>query len=137
MRENDPDAVAGNPRHTPFPQNKTMITLNLDTPELLHQHLPSLLPGIIDNLDDARTLHEALKDYYPFTIQEFADLATTYSTATEAFHELYPFDEDDFKREVCETYEACITDFSTHYTSWLEANCNPIYLTNKILIITE
>lgn len=114
-----------------------MITLNLDTPELLHQHLPSLLPGIIDNIEDARTLHEALKHYYSFDFQEFADRATTYSTATEAFHELYPGDIGEFKREKCEDCGKLISNFVPYYLDWLEDNYDPIYLTNKILIIAE
>lgn len=114
-----------------------MITLNLDTPELLHQHLPSLLPGIIDNLEDARTLHEALKDYYSFDFQEFADRATTYSSVSEAFRELYGGSIDEFKRQKCEDYECCFSDFGDFYADWLDSNCNPIYLTNKILIIAE
>lgn len=110
-----------------------MIRLPLSTPDHLLRHLPHY---IVSNLSEARALLAALEHEEDWDLAEFVTAAHLYSSEYEAFRELYPGDIDDFKREKCEDYESCITDFSTHYTSWLEANVNPIYLSeNKILIL--
>lgn len=118
-----------------------MIYAPITTPAALL----AALPGLLENEQEAADLFEQLQEqckpnnYYKFGkdihLDEFEENAHIYSSVYEAFREHYSGDIDEFKRDTCKDYEACISDFGDYYADWLSSNCDCYYIgTHKIII---
>ena len=116
------------------------------TPVTTPAELLAALPGFLENEQEAAELLDQLQEQCnpqgPRTwdddiyLDEFEKNAHIYSSKYEAFHELYGGSIDEFKRDVCEDYGICTSDFGDFYADWLAENYNCYYLgKHKILIV--
>lgn len=144
MKENDPGAAAGNLRQ-PL-TNQSLITM-IYAPVTTPADLLAALPGFLENEQEAAELLDQLQEQCkprpPFkfgediNLDEFEENAHIYHSASEAFRELYDGSIDEFKRDTCEDYEACISDFGDYYADWLDSNYTVYYIGKNKLIIVE
>ena len=117
------------------------------TPVTTPAELLAALPGFLENEQEAAELldqlQEQCKPQGPRTwdddiyLDKFEENAHMNSSVNEAFRELYDGSIDEFKREKCEDYEACISDFGDYYADWLDSNYTVYYIGKKKLIITN
>ncbi len=120
-----------------------MIYAPITTPAALLAALPDLLDNEAEAADLFDQLQEQCKPngYRKFGedihLDEFEENAHIYSSVYEAFREHYSGDIDEFKRDTCEDYEACISDFGDYYADWLSSNCNCYYIGEHKIIIVD
>lgn len=120
-----------------------MIYALITTPAALLAALPDLLENEQEAADLLEQLQEQCKPREKHNweesiyLDEFAQSAHTYSSEYEAFHELYEGSIDEFKREKCEDYGCCITDFGDFYADWLDSNFTTYYIGKKKVLIVE
>lgn len=117
------------------------------TPVLTPAELLAALPVFLANEQEAAELlaqlQEQCKPRPPHTfgedifLDEFEENAHIYHSPSEAFRELYGGDIDEFKREKCEDYECCFSDFGDFYADWLDSNYTVYYIGKNKLIILE
>lgn len=109
--------------------------------------LLAALPDLLENEQEAADLLDQLQEQCkPKTtrplgedifLDEFAENAHIYDSASEAFRELYGGSIDEFKRDTCEDYNSCISDFGDFYADWLDSNYTVYYIGKNKLIILE
>ena len=117
------------------------------TTVLTPAQLLAALPGFLANEQEAAELLDQLQEQCkprpPHTfgedifLDEFEENAHIYHSASEAFRELYGGDIGEFKRDTCEDYNACISDFGDYYADWLDSNYTVYYIGKNKLIILE
>lgn len=117
------------------------------TPVLTPVELLAALPGFLANEQEAAELlaqlQEQCKPRPPHTfgedihLDEFEENAHIYDSVYEAFRELYGGSIDEFKRDTCEDYNSCISDFGGYYADWLESNYTVYCIGKNKLIIVE
>lgn len=98
--------------------------------------LLAALPDLLENEQEAADLLDQFKEEDIY-LDEFKENAHIYHSVSEAFHELYGGDIGEFKRDTCETYNACISNFVDYYADWLDSNYTVYYIGKKKLIITD
>lgn len=107
--------------------------------------LLAALPGFLENEEEAQELlDQLLEETKPqgyrtvendIHLDTFAEDAHTYSSVYEAFRDLYDGSIDEFKRDVCEDYGICTSDFGDYYADWLDSNYTVYYIGKKKLIV--
>lgn len=117
------------------------------TPVLNPAQLLAALPGFLENEQEAADLLDQLQEQCkprpPFkfgediNLDEFKKNARIYDSVYEVFRELYDGSIDEFKREKCEDYECCISDFGDFYADWLDSNYTVYYIGENKLIILD
>lgn len=114
------------------------------------EELLKALPDILDNIEEATELHEAIEStidpnskFYSIenqwrqVIECIEESAIIYDSYREAFEDNYHGDIDEWKNDLCETYQACIFNFTDYYIDWVidYASFHCSLAENKILII--
>ena len=117
------------------------------TPVLNPAQLLAALPGILADEQEAAELLDQLQEQCKpqgartfgedIFLDEFEENAHIYDSVYEAFRELYDGSIDEFKREKCEDYECCFSDFGDFYADWLDSNYTVYCIGKNKLIIVD
>lgn len=116
------------------------------TPVTTPAQLLAALPDLLENEQEAKELldqfpqpckpHGYRKFGEDIYLDEFIENAHKYSSVYEAFRNLFDGDINEFKREKCEDYGICTSDFGDFYADWLSENYTCYYIgKHKILIV--